>query len=235
MVQWIPPSAQVGAVLTGGVGLVGAHPRGPGAWPARPQSWHPDAPQDDLELRGVAALPGSDHDGHGLLALLDGQVQLGGQAAARAPKAVVARLGGDAAGRLLLQVPLFRAPAACWWARTMVESTLISQVITLASARTCRAVKIRCQVPLRCHHRRNRSYTRPQGPYSCGMSRQGVPVRTRKRMPSTSRLLIHIGGRPSFLPLGNRGSSTAPCSSVKSPRAMNQDHPTIKIHFRHTP
>jgi hypothetical protein len=92
------------------------------------------------------------------LALLNGQVQLGGQAAARAAEAVVVRLDADPAGRLLLQVPLFRAPAACWWARLTVESMLRSQVMSsLASAWACSAAKIRCQVPSRCQ-RRNRSY-----------------------------------------------------------------------------
>lgn len=73
-----------------------------------------------------------------LLALLDGQMQLGRQTAARASKAVVVRLRrAYPAGWLLLQIPLFRAPAACWWARHTVESTLMSQVMSsLASART---------------------------------------------------------------------------------------------------
>jgi hypothetical protein len=66
----------------------------------------PIAAQDDLELRGVPALSGGDHDRHGFLPLFDGEVQLGGQAAARAPEAVVVGLDGDTAGRLLLQVPL---------------------------------------------------------------------------------------------------------------------------------
>jgi hypothetical protein len=228
-------SAQLGAVLPGGVRLISAHPPRPGARSAGPQPGHPDAAQDNLELRGVPALPGGDHDGHGLLPLLDGEVQLGGQAAARAPEAVVVGLDCDTAGRLLLQVPLFLAPAACWWARQTVESTLRSQVIrSLASARAWSSVKMRCQVPLRCQ-RRNRSYARPHGPYSAGMSRHGMPVRTRNRMPSISCRRVHIGGRPGFLPFGNSSSSTAHCSSVRSPRATNQDHLTPKIHFRHRP
>ncbi|MGW1049116.1 hypothetical protein ACWDBD_16035 [Streptomyces sp. NPDC001118] len=59
----------------------------------------------------------TDHDGHGLLALFDGQVRLGGQAATRAPEPVVVRLDSDAAGWLLLHLPFFLVPAACWWAR----------------------------------------------------------------------------------------------------------------------
>ncbi|MFG2803438.1 hypothetical protein [Streptomyces pseudovenezuelae] len=72
--------------------------------------------QDDLELRGVAALSGRDHDRRGLLPLLDGQVQLGGQAAARASEPVIVRLGGDEGGRLLLLVP-FSAPRRHSWTR----------------------------------------------------------------------------------------------------------------------
>lgn len=117
----------------------------------------------------------------------------------------------------------------------MAESTLRSQAIrSFASARACSSVKIRCQVPFRCQ-RRKRSYARPHGPYSSGTSRHGVPVRARKRMPSISCLLVHIDGRPDFLPFGNSGSSTAPCSSVRSPRATNRDRLTLKIHFRNTP
>ncbi|MFF4413475.1 hypothetical protein ACFYY8_13155 [Streptosporangium sp. NPDC001559] len=81
---------------------------------ARPQATHADLLQYGFKLRRVATLPGRDHDRHWFLALLDGQVQLGGQAATRASEPVVVRLGGDATGRFDLQAPLFRAPAACW-------------------------------------------------------------------------------------------------------------------------
>jgi hypothetical protein len=89
--------------------------------------------------------------------MLDRQVQLGGQPTARAPEAVVVGLDVDPAGRLLLQIPLLRAPAACWCARAIVESTLMAHVIRpFASASACNCSKIRFQVPLRCQ-RRNRS------------------------------------------------------------------------------
>jgi hypothetical protein len=77
---------------------------------------------------------------------------------------VIGRLVIDTAGRLGLQAPLFRAPAACWCARATVESTDTSQVISpAASARACNAVTIRRQVPSRCQ-RRNSPYTDCQGP-----------------------------------------------------------------------
>jgi hypothetical protein len=72
--------------------------------------------------------------------------------------------GIDPAGRLGLQIPLLRAPAACWCARATVESTLMSQVISpAASARACNDVRTCRQVPSRCQ-RRNSPYTVCQGP-----------------------------------------------------------------------
>jgi hypothetical protein len=155
---------RVSAVLSRGVRLVRPDAARASAEPARPDPGHADRLQDGLELRGVSALSGRDDDRHRLLALLDGQVQFGGQAAARASEAVVVRLDGDAAGRLLLQVPLFRAPRACWCARQTVESTLMSRVIRFfASAWACSSVKIRFQVQSR-SQRRSRTYTRAHGP-----------------------------------------------------------------------
>jgi hypothetical protein len=116
-----------------------------------------DAFEDRLELRTVVPVPGSDQQRQGLLSLLGREVDLRGQAASGASEAMVVRLGVDPAGRLALQIPFLRAPAACWWARQTVESTLTSQVIRpRASAWTCSCSKIRFQAPSRCH-RRNRS------------------------------------------------------------------------------
>ena len=121
---------------------------------ARTGPGHPDTAQHDLELRAVAALPGGDHDRQRFLPLLAGQVDLGGQPAAGPAQPVIGRLRLDAAGRLGLQIPLFRALAACWCARAIVESTLISQVISpAASARACSAARVRAQVPSRCQRR----------------------------------------------------------------------------------
>lgn len=177
-----PASAQVSAVLSRGVPLVRAHAAGSGAG-HRPHARHTDRLQAGLELRGVPAPSGRDDDRHRLLALLDGQAELGGQVAARASAAVIARLGGDPAGQSLVQIPLFLVPAACWWTRQTVESTLMSQVIrSLASAWAWSWVKICCPMPSRCR-RRNRSYSRPHGPYRSGTSRHGVPARVRTRGP----------------------------------------------------
>lgn len=67
---------------------------------------------------------------------------------------MVGRLDADAAGWFLLQVPLFTAPAACWWVRQTVESTFTSQVIRpFASASAWSWVTILAQVPSRCQRR----------------------------------------------------------------------------------
>jgi hypothetical protein len=129
------PAAKVGAIGPGAVGLVGQHPVGPGAGPPRAQARHPDATKHRGELGAVAAMAGGDQDRQGALATLDGQVQLAGQSAPGAPERVVLGLVVDSAWFFALPVPPLRAPAACWWARTTVVSTLTCQVISpLASA-----------------------------------------------------------------------------------------------------
>lgn len=55
---------------------------------------------------------GSNKQRQWLLALLNRQMEFGRQPAARVPEAVVVGLDVDAAGRLLLQFPFLRAPAA---------------------------------------------------------------------------------------------------------------------------
>ncbi|WP_346540178.1 hypothetical protein [Micromonospora sp. DPT] len=86
-------------------------------------------------------MAGGQHDGEGFLALLAAHVQLRGQPTAGAAQRVVGRLDADAAGWFGLQIPLFLAPAACWWARALVESTDTFQVtLPAALARACNAV-----------------------------------------------------------------------------------------------
>ena len=103
-------SAQVGAVSAGSVGLVTQNPVWAVAGPSPAQAGHRDLVQDSSELRAVPALPGGDHDRQRFLALLNGQVDLGGQAAAGPAQRVI---GGLIPGRFGLQIPLLQAPAAC--------------------------------------------------------------------------------------------------------------------------
>jgi len=69
--------------------------------------------------------------------------------------------------------PLFLAPAACWWARQIVESTDTSHsMCPAASALTCNFVKTLPQVPS-IGQRRKSVYAVSHGPYRSGMSRHG--------------------------------------------------------------
>ncbi len=77
---------------------------------------------------------------------------------------MIRRLRHDPTWWFSLQIPFLRAPAACWWARAIVESTDTSQLIRpAASAKHCNAVTIWRHMPSRCH-RRNSAYTADQDP-----------------------------------------------------------------------
>ncbi len=108
-----PAFTQVGAVGPGAVCLVGTDSGGSGARPARAGPGDMDLLQDGLEVRAVVPVTGCDQQGHGFLSLLGGEVDFRGQTATGASEAVVVRLGDEAAGRVLLEVPFLRAPAAC--------------------------------------------------------------------------------------------------------------------------
>ena len=68
-------------------------------------------PSSKAALRCVALLTCGQRESHGTSQTSNGHMNLGAQATARA------------ADRLIFRPP-FLAPAACWWARTMVESTI---------------------------------------------------------------------------------------------------------------
>ncbi len=77
--------------------------------------------------------------------------------------------------------PFFCAPAACWWARTMVESiNSASRSGSLANSSTMRA-----HTPFLLQ-RDNRLYTLCQLPNGLGRSRHGEPVRTIHSTTSTN-------------------------------------------------
>lgn len=107
-----PAATQVGAVLAGGVRLVRPHTIRAYPRAARPDPGHADLCQYGFELRRVPTLPCRHDDRHGLLALLDGQVQLGGEPAARPSQSVIAKLAEDAARWFLLQVAPLAGPGS---------------------------------------------------------------------------------------------------------------------------
>src|SRR5260370_37207732 len=84
-----PPSPQVGAVSPGTVGLISQHPPRPGAGTAPPRPGHPDPRHRGLDLRTVTTLPRGDDDRQRLLVLLTRQMDLGGQAPARAAQPMI--------------------------------------------------------------------------------------------------------------------------------------------------
>ncbi len=83
---------------------------------------HPYAVEKRPQLRRLVALARGDEDREGAPLAIAGEVDLGGETAPPAPQGLAGRA----------QEPPFpsarpgprRAPAACWWARTTVESTL---------------------------------------------------------------------------------------------------------------
>ena len=115
----------------------------------------------------------------------------------------------------LIATVFLGAPAACWWARTIVASMNSSS----KSASLWRASATRCQTPYS-SQRAKRTYTECQLPNSLGKSRQGDPVRARYRTASTKRRLS--AARPP-LSVGFPGSKSAirnHCSSFNIRRSM---------------
>jgi hypothetical protein len=91
-------TAQVGAVRTRAVGVVGPDLVRAGARSTSTEPGHADAAKHHLELRGIAALTGGDDQCEGLVSVFDGQMKPGGQATARATEAVVGGLDVEPAG-----------------------------------------------------------------------------------------------------------------------------------------
>lgn len=92
------------------------------------------------------------------------------------------------------------APAACWWARTMVASMKSSS----RSASPCSASATRCQTPY--VSQRAKRIHRVPVPSSLGKSRRGQPARARCSTASTNRRLS--AARPP-LSVGLPGSKSA--------------------------
>ena len=178
------PSAQVGAVGAGAVGLVGQHPGG--RVRGRPgRGGDADGVQHGLELGAVTALARGDQDRQRFLALLAGQVHLGGQPAAGAAQRAIVRLGTHPAGRLGLQVTPFARPGRVLVRPGHRESTHTSQVISpSASARPCSPARICRQVP--CAASGGTGHT----PSATARPQRHIPprrtARTRHRIPSIS-------------------------------------------------
>jgi hypothetical protein len=91
------------------------------------------------------ALAGGEDGRDRLAAALGRQVQLAPEATPAAAEAVV-----------VIWVPFFRAPAACWWARMLLLSIIVIDPSIRSSwaASLCISVKIRSQMPAACQRRK---------------------------------------------------------------------------------
>src|SRR5262249_35443439 len=128
-----------------------------------------------LGVTDVGVLAGRDQEAHRQAQAADHYVDLGREAAPAAAEAF--RLRPAAA------VGFFSAPAACWWARTTVESRM-----SHSRSGSCRSWKIRCQRPF-CAQRLKRFQTLFQLPKRSGRSRQAAPVLASHSTASMNRRL----------------------------------------------
>src|ERR1700704_4072275 len=123
-----------------------------------------------LGLEDVVHLAAREDEANWIAQRIHTRADLGAQAAARTPD------------RLIFAPPF--APAACWWARTMVESMIRYS----KSGFSTNAWKIRSQAPFLAQ-RRKRWKTLFQLPNTGGRSRQGAPARAIQSTASTNRRL----------------------------------------------
>src|SRR3990170_3471353 len=153
-------------------------------------------------LWGVALLTSRESKPHRAAEATHGEMDLGAQAAAGAAKGLIFR-------------PPFFAPAACWWARMIVESTIRYS----KSGSSEIAAKMRHQTPLWLP-RLKRLKTLFHSPNASGRSRQGDPVRTIHSTPSTNiRLFRPVepfwSGRPMI-----SGAIRSHAASLKAKRSI---------------
>lgn len=78
--------------------------------------------QDCFEYGAVVDVAGGEDDSQGQATTVAGEVDLGGQPAAGATQRLVGRRACRTFQPAVRARPPFRAPAACWWERLMVES-----------------------------------------------------------------------------------------------------------------
>src|SRR5215211_113955 len=203
-------SAQITAGAVPRVRLVADDPRRPGAG-AAPRTADRAGLQQQGQHRPLVAVAGRQAEDERLATPLAAEVDLRRKPALTAPER-------------LITAP-FLAPAACWWARTMVESSRCTDQSRspAASPAAVSAAKMRSQIPA-CCQRRKREYTVCHGPYRSGKSRHGAPVRSRQRMPLSTVRWSWLGRPVSGRAGGSNGSSRAHCSSVSSCRRCGLIH-----------
>lgn len=153
-------------------------------------------------LRYVGLLSAGQDQTQRIAQRVDTGVDLGGQPAPRA------------ADRLIATV-FFRAPAECWWARTMVESMKSSS--RSASPRSASAIRFHTPYA---SQRAKRTYTECQLPNSAGKSRQGLPTRAVYSTASTNSRLSAARPPLSVGFPGSRCSIRSHCPSLNIRRPI---------------
>lgn len=195
------PTPEPGPDSPGALALVAQHVGGVDAGLTRADPGHPDCLHHGGELGAVVGVSAGDSEGGRAPQGVADQMDLAGQTTSGASERAVVE-------------PSFRAPAACWWARTTVESTGTSQSMSpAASALAWAAQSICLKVPSRAQ-RRKRVCSVAHGPRRSGTSRQAVPVRNFHTIPlstvrSSNRFLSRRGSGSS----GRTNSYSAPDSS----------------------
>src|SRR2546423_4876584 len=163
------------------------------------QMFERNAADQVLGLDDVVHLATGQDEANGVAKRIHAGADLGAQAAARTPD------------RLIFAPPF--APAACWWARTMVESMIRYS----KSGFSTNAWKIRSQAPFLAQ-RRKRWKTLFQLPNAGGRSRQGAPARAIQSTASTNRRLSSPCRPLSPSLPGTSRSMRSHCASVNSRR-----------------
>ncbi len=159
-----------------------------GAIPQHAPGFH--AHQEAHRVATLVRLARAEHEVHRIAVGIGDQVDLGREPAPRSAKPL--RAG-----------PPF-APAACWWARMTVPSS-ITHSVSASLRSTSRMV---CHTPARLQ-RLKRVKTDAQEPKTSGRSRQGAPVRCFHRMASTKGRLGRLGLPRRPFSGGRRGASLA--------------------------
>src|SRR5437899_11337757 len=112
-------SPQLTAGCPVAVRLVSGDAVGPGTRSARPDAWHPDLVHHGLELCAVGPLACGDDDRQGAALAVGAQVDLRGEAAARAAECLT---GGSSSTRRLddqrCSLPWFSASCSPFWEST---------------------------------------------------------------------------------------------------------------------
>jgi hypothetical protein len=153
--------------------------------------------QESIRSLPIASLTGCQNKVEGIAKSIDNGVDFCAQSTFRASDGL---LFADILGVL---TPFLRAPAACGWARTIVESIIAYSW----SPSAANALKRPFQTPL-ADPRENRVWTAFHEPKRSGRSRHGIPARYRYKTASTnSRLSLAVtptvssrpGKRPSIL------------------------------------